>query len=109
MLDLDCLPALAFHREPVGPGQDGADLFGHDTNLRDRLLLVLPFDLADHHDKLVAAKPRHGIHFTNAATHPLRHLHQQQVAGLVPVGVVERLEIVQVDEQQRAIAAAALA
>ena len=36
------------------------------------------------------------------------HLHQQQIAHIVAQGVVERLELIQINEQQRPVVARAL-
>ena len=57
-------------------------------------------ELFQHHHKFIAAQARHGVHRAHAGVQPLRHLLQQQVALVVAQGVVQRLEVVQVDEQQ---------
>jgi hypothetical protein len=57
-----------------------------------------------HHHELVAAEPCHGVGLADAALQPLCHLDQQQVADDVPVRVIQRLEVVEIEEHQRAIA-----
>ena len=73
---------------------------------------VVVLHLVQHHSKLVAAQARHidtrlavdivGHHVTvaHAAGQPLRHFLQQEVTGAVTQGVVDALEIVQVEEHQ---------
>ena len=65
-------------------------------------------DLQDR--ELVAAEPRDRVDLAHAAAQPLRHLTQQLVAGRVAERVVDLLEAVEIDQQQReALAVAALA
>nr|AAP22952.1 hypothetical protein 1 [Rhizobium arachis] len=54
-----------------------------------------------HDHELVAAEAGEGILRTQQAADTLRHRHQQAVAQLVPVGIVDRLEAVQVAEHHR--------
>ena len=54
--------------------------------------------------ELVAAQPRHGVAPGHAGAQALGDLLQQLVALLVAQRVVEHLEVVQVDEHQRAFA-----
>jgi hypothetical protein len=49
----------------------------------------------------VAAEPGHGVHGAERPLEPLADLDQQLVAVVVADGVVDLLELVQVDEQQR--------
>ena len=63
----------------------------------------------EHHDKFVAPKPRHRIALANAGGQPVGHLFQQLVAHVMPQGVVQVLEVVQINEQQRATGLAASA
>ena len=56
-----------------------------------------------HHHELVAALAGHGVLGAQAVLHAPRRFLQQQVAGGVAMGVVERLEVVQVQEDDRAV------
>ena len=63
------------------------------------------------HDELVAAQPDHHVVVANAGAQPIRRGDQHLVAGIVPEGVVDPLEVVEIQEQQRdgALAAGELA
>ena len=52
-------------------------------------------------DELVAAEPGEHIALAQRRPQPLGHDLQQLVADLVPEAVVDRLEVVEVDEQHR--------
>ena len=54
-------------------------------------------------NEFITAVARGRVLFTNACFQPLRHLHQQQVAHLVAQRIIQRLEIIQVDKQYRAV------
>ena len=56
-----------------------------------------------HHNKLVATKTGHGIDFAHAGHQPRCHLGQQLIAHVMAQGVVQVLEVIQVNEQQRAL------
>jgi hypothetical protein len=58
-------------------------------------------ELFQHHHELVAPQAGHGVHVAHAFVQALGHLLQQQVALVVAQGVVQGLEVVEVDEQQR--------
>ena len=60
-------------------------------------------------DELVATEAGHGIHGPHAAVQALCHFDQQQVADGVTVLVVERLEVVQVEQDQGTVQPAAFA
>ena len=51
--------------------------------------------------EFVAAEARHGVAVAHMALQAPADLLEQQVAGLVAAGVVDFLEVVEVDEQQR--------
>ena len=57
--------------------------------------------LLDHHCELVAAQARRAVLGTQAALQAPGHRHQQLVAGGMPEAVVDRLEVVEVDEHDR--------
>ena len=92
--------------ELIGLVERGEDLFADGLGL-GRGVLSLVAQACQHHHEFVAAQPGHGIARAHAGGQALGDLLQQQVADVVAQGVVERLEIVQIDEQQRAVAAAA--
>ena len=61
-----------------------------------RLLAVL--DVLEQHRELVAAEARGGVGAADALVETARHLDQHLVAGGVPEAVVDRLEVVEVEE-----------
>ena len=63
--------------------------------------LVALGGLLQNDHELVAAEPRHDIARTQRTAQPAADLHQQHVAGVVSQRVVDDLEPVEVDEQQR--------
>ena len=56
-------------------------------------------EVLDQHGELVAAEPRDGVGGAQHAPQAPAHLEQHLVAAAVAEGVVERLEVVEVDEQ----------
>ena len=62
----------------------------------------LPRDVLQQHDELVAAEARHEILAAHAVADLLRRELQQLVAGRVAAGVVDVLELIEIDEEQRA-------
>ncbi len=56
--------------------------------------------VAEQHAELVSAQARQDVGGADARLHDARHLLQQAVAGLVPAGVVDDLELVEVEVQQ---------
>src|SRR5919197_4842015 len=94
-------------RDPYGQavdvdrvGQYGAQPLG-DVRGVDRVGDAL------HHEELVAVQPGGQVGVPGGGPDPARGLLQQHVAGLVPVGVVDLLEAVQVDQDHRDAAGAA--
>lgn len=70
--------------------------------------MLLGIRPADQHGEFVAAEARHAILGAHAMAQPLGHVLQDEVAGIVAMGIVDRLEVIQVDQQQRhAVAVAA--
>jgi hypothetical protein len=55
--------------------------------------------------ELVAAQPGHQFARAGGAAQPLAHLGQEEIAGVVAERVVEQLEAVQVDDEERHLAA----
>ena len=55
----------------------------------------------EHESKLVAAQPGDGVRVAQPAAHAFGDLLQHHVSGLVPVGVVDLLETVQIHDQER--------
>ena len=64
-----------------------------------RMFLI---DLANQDCELVATKARNDVVATHAAQQLVRNLTDQPVAGRVTAGVVDILELIQIDEKQRA-------
>ena len=69
---------------------------------QDRLLVG---DLRQHGDELVAADPRDDVLVAEAFGQPLGGGAQENVAGIVAERVVDVLEVVEVEQDQRAAAA----
>ena len=94
--------------EPVGLAQFLQYLVADDIDLGRRLFRI-HMQVRQHDDELIAAQAGHGVACTHAADQAPRDLIEQQVAHVVSKRVVERLEIVQIDEQDGAMVAAAQA
>ena len=56
--------------------------------------------LFQHHHKLIPPQPGHGVHIAHAFLQAAGHLLEQQVPHVVAQGVVQDLEVVQVNKQQ---------
>ena len=78
----------------------------HAPGERHRLALALEFLGEDH--ELVAAEPRDRVAVAHQLREPLGDRHQQAVADVVTEVVVDGLELVEVDEQHRQHAGAAV-
>ena len=72
---------------------------GHPAGRR-RATSVEVADAVEHHDELVAAEAGQQVAGAQAAAQPVGHLLEQVVAGLVAEPVVDRLEPVEVAEEQ---------
>ena len=81
---------------------------GRGSNMEAILRAAAAEQTLDHQHELVAAQARQGVFLAHLATQPLRHLLQELIAHGVAKGVVEVLEVVQIDEQQGAFLVAAL-
>ncbi|MNN51729.1 hypothetical protein D3C81_1663880 [compost metagenome] len=66
-------------------------------------------DIFQHHGELIAAQPRHDIDVPQAAFEPAGNGGQCAVADHVPQAVIDVLEVVKVQEQDRHLQAGALA
>ena len=53
------------------------------------------------HRELVAAQTRDGVRRAQGVAQPRRHFLQHQIAGVMPEGVVDLLEAVEIDQQHR--------
>ena len=74
----------------------------HGEKLAGNALDLVPLGgLLQNDHELVAAEPRHDVARTQRAAQPAADLHQQHVAGVVAQRVVDDLEPVEIDEQQR--------
>src|SRR3989338_1061462 len=65
--------------------------------------------LAEHHHEFVAAETRDSIHLAHTTGETARYLYQQQIAHTMPIRIIERLEVIQIEKHYRAIMAAAFA
>ena len=75
-----------------------------DHRLGDTRHAALVGRVADHDRELVAAQPAALLVLAGRRHEPLRHLRQEPVADLVTERVVDRLESVEIDHQERALA-----
>ena len=62
---------------------------------------LVRLDALAHDDELVAGESRDGVDVSDHPPHPLGHLHEDAIAGLMAERVVDRLEPVEVDEEHR--------
>ena len=76
--------------------------------LRDRVELARIRAVLDQHDELVAAQARDRVALAQVMPQAPRDVLQQPVARLVAEAVVDVLEAVEVDEEQRELLAAPL-
>ncbi len=63
--------------------------------------LFARLEIRQHHDEFVASGPRQGIVAAQAALEPIGHRLEQSIADQVAQLVINGLEMVQVQEQQR--------
>ena len=87
---------------------------GDEYLFADRFRLRARFDrmfaqVFQYQHEFVAAQAGHGIVFAHAGCKPLCNLLQQQIADVMSERIVQRLEMIEVDEQQRAFSPAARA
>ena len=96
------------HRaRPPGGGRDGERAHGVEHRGGDRVGL-LRRGLRQQDRELVAAQPGEHVGLAQAAAQRVRHPHDQFVAGRVAERVVDRLEVVQVEHDRRALGPVAL-
>ena len=86
--------------ERIGQCQHGQNFFTHAVGFPGQVVGMLA-ELFQHHHELVAPQAGHGVHVAHAFVQAHGHLLQQQVALVVAQGVVQGLEVIEVDEQQR--------
>lgn len=92
--------------ELVGLVERGQNLFAHRLRLLGRIGGKGP-QVLQKHQKLVAAQPRNGVALSHAGREPLVHLLQLHVGHVVVQGVVQGIEVVQVQAQQSPLQARA--
>ena len=85
--------------QQIGHVEAAQDLLAHPAGQRCCLFAV-GGQVLEHDHKLIAPEPRHRVFRAHTGLQALRHLLQQQVSHLMPQGVVEGLEVVQVQKQQ---------
>ncbi len=92
----------------AGAGVDDKVLFFHvewflqacQQALRQYLRFFTIFKPVEQHGKFVAAKPRDGVATTQAVAQTRCHLCQKDVTDVMPEGIVDFLETVQVQQQE---------
>ncbi|MNS72154.1 hypothetical protein D3C72_1055550 [compost metagenome] len=94
--------------EAEGLVETADQVFHHATHMVLGLLAHTAQVLHQHH-KLVTAKARHHVTAANTGDQALAYFAQQAIPLLVAQRVIQILEIIQIDEQQRRIAGAQLA
>ena len=85
--------------DEIGVANAEDQLLGHHGHRRGVL------DPGQHDDKLVAAQTRHHITVAHTILEAMRHFDQQFVTDMVPEGIIDALEAIQIDEQQGKAAA----
>ena len=78
-----------------GPAERGQQPAG------DPLDVIAFGGLLQDDDEFVAAEPRHDVARAQGAAQPVGDFHQQHVAGIMAERIVDDLEPVEIDEQQR--------
>ena len=79
--------------QPERPGDGFDDLFGYRLGVQPQP------DVGQDDQELVAAEPRHGVLLAHRVPDPLCHLAQEVVADGVTQGVVDLLEVIDIDEE----------
>ena len=82
-----------------GPGRDGWALDRRADTLRDHEHLALAVDTVAQHDELVATEPGDRVGRPQRRLDAPRHVDQHDVTGIVAERVVDRLEVVDIEEQ----------
>ncbi len=91
---------LVLDRELIGLSQAEADLLRDHAGLPDRCNLV-GIKVAEHHNKLVAAKAGNGVGVAQTAADASCRCDQEHIPCRMPMRIIERLEIIQINEYQR--------
>src|SRR5690554_2947840 len=81
---------LMFAKPAGSPAQSVQNSVGNDP------CGVLPIDAAQHYAKLVSTNTAERILIPNSLLEALGYLHQHGVPLVVPIGIVDRLESVQI-------------
>ena len=92
----------------VGVAQYGEHFLCHRLHMAGRFLLD-GAQVFQHDHKLIAAQPGHGVALAHGVLQPPGDLLQQHVAAMVAQCVVDKFEVVQVDEDHRTVVACACA
>jgi hypothetical protein len=87
--------------EQLAVGDGEGDLERVDDLLGDLGRVLDLLDARDHQRELVAAETGHRVALAHAAAHPLRHQAQESVPHRVSEGVVDVLEAIEVEEEDR--------
>ncbi len=91
--------AMLVPAQPERLRESGQNLVAHPLHLCDRTRLI-GIELVEDHHKFVAAQSRHGIGIAHAKGQAVRHFAQQLIADIVSEGIIQLLEVIQVDQQQ---------
>jgi len=86
--------------EQIGLVDGPVHFLSHFPRLHGSLCFVLAQRFQQHHE-FIPAQPCQGIALAYTGSQTLAHFDQEQVADVVSPGVVQYLEIIQIDEQQR--------
>ena len=92
--------AVVVRAQQVALVELAQDFFANAPSLGCRVVAPVGQVFQQDH-KFVAAQTRHGVFLAHAGFQAQGHLLQQQVTHVVPQGVVQGFEMVQVQEQQR--------
>jgi hypothetical protein len=98
-----CRTPLNGIAEMIDVVQRRQDLVGNRLGAR-RSLFGAAIQAGQNDDELVTAEASDGVFLAYTMRKSSRDLLQENVAGIMPQGVVKRLEVIQIDEQQSAMA-----
>ncbi|OIQ72224.1 hypothetical protein GALL_461540 [mine drainage metagenome] len=94
--------------EQVGFIERSKNLVAHHLGMDDGAVRSV-VEVIEQHDELVPTQTSHGIFFAHSGFQPCSDFAQQEVAIVVAFGVVEMLEIIEIQIQHCAVLAATLA
>ena len=93
---------LTLQVDRIGFSEFAADLLGKGTSAL-RHLSRRAIKVTDHHDKFIPANACDGVHVAHTGKQPPCNFHQQQIASVMSVGIVQRFEAVEINVERRTV------